>query len=103
MNEDRSYIGRRIREARDIRGKTQAELGDALGYTPMAISHFEKGIRELKFSDLQKVAEFFAMPLNFFLPSSSLAETTLFRTSSTDDPEISKALNDFDKFIRERK
>lgn len=95
MEETNKYVGRRIREAREERGITQKELGDFLGYSPMGVSHFEKGIRELKFSDIKKLADFFHRDVLFFLPQ----QATYFRAESANDPVTAKSLKDFDAFI----
>ena len=88
-------IGRKIREAREAANKTQKDLGDLLGYTAMAISHFENGIRELKFSDIEKLAKYFQKDLSFFLVS----DFTFFRAKPTDDPVMEKSLKEFDRFV----
>lgn len=92
-------LGRRIREAREEKDLTQKELGDELGYTPMAISHFENGIREMKASDVQKLATFFGKDLAYFFS----AGQTLFRVD-TDSPhknEMEKSISDFDRYLQQ--
>ena len=98
MKETIKYLGKKIREAREEKRITQKELGKRLGYSPMAISHFENGIRELKFSDIQKIASILNKELSFFLSS----DTTLFRSEKTFDPDVEKSLKDFDKFINKK-
>lgn len=101
MKEITKAIGEKIREARENKGITQKELGDFLGYSPMGISHFEKGIRELKLSDLEKLSGFFGKNLSFFLSSG----VTLFRSTSskTNHEGVADSLAAFDKFLIERK
>lgn len=51
-------VGQAIKEARLAKGMTQTELGNILGYSAMAISHFEKGTREIpayRIPEFQKV------------------------------------------------
>lgn len=98
MENIREQLGKKIRDAREEKGLTQKELGKAVGYSPMGISHFEKGIRELKVSDLQKIAGVLNKNLSYFLPSQ-----TFFRAEASDDPATKKSLNDFDKFIEQQK
>lgn len=95
MEEIKKQLGKKIREAREEKKLTQKELGKALGYSFMAISHFEKGIRELKFSDLQRLSKILGKELAYFLPS----RLTFFRAQPSNNPEIKKSLEDFDKFL----
>ena len=97
MIEIRKVVGRRIREAREERKVTQKELGKILNYSPMGISHFENGIRELKVSDIQKLSDYFEKDMSFFLQS----ETVFFRANSTPDANIDKALKDFNAYLDE--
>lgn len=95
MKEIKKNLGDRIREAREEAGMTQKELGKVLEYSPMGISHFENGIRELKISDVKKLSEFFKKDMSYFLQS----ETTLFRASEPMNENISDALKNFDAFL----
>ena len=61
-------IGRRLREARDSAGLSQAELAKALGYeSATAVSLIEAGERKFKIEDLQKAAELFHRDIGYFL------------------------------------
>lgn len=95
MKEIQKVLGERIREAREEMGITQKELGKILEYSPMGISHFENGIRELKISDIRKLSEYFKKDMSFFLQP----ETTLFRASEPMNENISTALKNFDDFL----
>lgn len=99
MQELTKPLGAKIKQARKDKGLTQKDLGDYLGYSPMAISHFENGIRELKFSDLSKVATYLNRDLNFFLASGQ----TLFRVDnqSPEKSEMEKSVADFDRFLQQ--
>lgn len=101
MNEISAKIGERIKAAREDKGLTQKQLGDYLGYSPMGISYFEKGVREIKISDLQKIAGFFGKSLSDLLPSN----TTMFRAdkNSGNEMEVGQSLAAFDKFLQQRK
>ncbi len=99
MEEIRKQLGKKIREAREEKELTQKELGKIIGYSPMAISHFEKGIRELKLSDLQKLSKILEKELAYFLPS----KVTFFRAQPSNNPEITKSLKDFDKSLDQKK
>ena len=67
----------------------------------MGISHFENGIREMKISDIQKIAGYFGKNLEYFLSSG----LTMFRVDGggASDASVSQSLSDFDKFLANRK
>ncbi len=88
MEEIRRVLGKKIRDAREEKGVTQKEVGELLGYSAMGISHFENGIRELRLSDLQKLADFFAKPLSFFFPTNEASASALYRADRSSDPEV---------------
>ena len=99
MNEVKKVIGKKIRDARDEKGITQKELGAILGYSPMGISHFENGIRELKVSDIQKLASYFNKDMSYFLQP----DLTFFRASNVIGKaraEADKAMEDFDDYLK---
>ncbi len=98
MIELKKVLGKRIREARDEKGITQKDLAEFLGYSPMGISHFENGIRNLKISDVQKLSQFFNKDLSYFLQP----DTTLFRASSNQVVDVETAMSDFDNFLNEK-
>lgn len=100
MQEITKAIGEKIKQAREEKGLTQKELGDFLGYSPMGVSHFEKGIRELKFSDLKKLSGYFGKDLSYFLASGR----TMFRTGKNADQDgVADSLASFEKHLIERK
>ena len=100
MQEIRKVIGEKIREAREAKGMTQKELGDFLEYSHMGISHFEKGVREMKISDIEKLAKFFGKDFSYFLSTG----VTMFRAGGdTQDTSVTESLSAFDKFLVNRK
>ncbi len=103
MNNIKKYVGNKIREAREEKGLTQKELGETLGYSPMGISHFEKGIREIKMSDIKKLAEYLGKNLLYFLPTDKKPETTFFRSDGEVDTEKQASLEKFNKYIEKIK
>ncbi len=100
MQEISRKIGEQIKMAREEKGLTQKELGDYLGYSAMGISHFEQGAREVKISDVHKLADFFGKDVSFFLSPS----LTMFRGSTTDNDRAAttKSLTDFEKYLEDR-
>ena len=94
MKELREGIGQRIKALREAKGLNQTQLGKLLGYSPMGISYFEQGKRDLKISDLKLIAEFFKVEMSDFLPKSQ----TLYRKSDTSS-SINASLKSFDEHI----
>jgi len=76
-------LGRRLREARQARGMTQAELGAALGLedensAAPRISRYERGDRMPDEKTMDALASALGLPVAYFHASSeSLAETIL--------------------------
>lgn len=99
MQELQKALGKRIREAREAAGLTQKELGDKMDYTPMAISHFENGIRDMKLSDMHRLSSVLNRDLSFFLSTGQ----TFFRAdnNSPHKAEMEKSISDFDKFLQQ--
>lgn len=99
MQEIRKIVGERIREAREEKNMTQRELGNVLGYSHMGISHFEKGVREMKLSDIERLASFFGKNISYFLSTG----VTMFRADGhAQDSAVSDSLSAFDKFLNSR-
>ena len=83
-----NFISKKIREAREEKGITQKELADALGYSPMGISHFERGMRGIKMSDIEKLAKYLGKKMFYFLPpeeKEEKIETTFLRNDDSND------------------
>ncbi len=105
MKEISKFIGNRIRELREERSVTQKQLGETLGYSPMGISHFENGIRDLKMSDLGTLAKFFGVDISYFFPVENKIMThepspILFRAGQGyDNHQVAKSIEDFEKFL----
>lgn len=51
-------VGERIKQIRISKGITQTELADAIGTTKVAISRYELNKRELRFEQVQNIANF---------------------------------------------
>jgi len=60
-------IGERIRQAREDRGWTQAQLGEALGYSQATIGNYELGRRHIGLDDLYRIADALNKPYAFFV------------------------------------
>ncbi len=62
-----AQIGERIRQAREDRGWTQAQLGEALGYSQATIGNYELGRRHVGLDDLYRIADALSKPYAYFL------------------------------------
>lgn len=67
-------IGERIRQVRQQRGLTMAELGAKVGLTAAAISRYELGQRKLSFGAITQIADALEVPLRSILPSDELSD-----------------------------
>jgi Zn-dependent peptidase ImmA (M78 family)/DNA-binding XRE family transcriptional regulator len=64
-----SGLGRRIREARERKGLTQADIASALGKTPTAVSYWESGQRSPGLDDLTQLTRLLGVGVAALLPS----------------------------------
>lgn len=64
---DKELLGKRIADARELAGMTQAELGAAVELDRTAISRLEKGERKLNVTELVSIAQAVERPLAFFM------------------------------------
>ncbi|GEM_PF-1070805 len=60
-------IGSRIRQAREERGLSQADLAEAIGFSAPSVTNFENAKRRISIEDLHKVAEVLRKPITYFL------------------------------------
>lgn len=66
MNEY-ELIGRRVREVRERHGDSALDLSTVLGCAEGTIYHYEKGRRKITLVDLKKIADYYGVPLAYFL------------------------------------
>jgi len=69
-------LGKRIKQLREYRGMTQAELAQDANLTSQAIGNYERGTRKIDIVTFLKIRQTLDFPINFFLDSSELQETT---------------------------
>jgi len=63
-----AFVRKRIREAREERKMTQAELGRAINKSGVVISDLERGRTEVNAADLMKIAYVLEKPIKYFFP-----------------------------------
>jgi Zn-dependent peptidase ImmA (M78 family)/transcriptional regulator with XRE-family HTH domain len=66
LRSEESVIPERITQARELRGLTKSALGENLGHTPAAITHWENGSKRPEMYNLVKMARLFGVPVTFF-------------------------------------
>jgi transcriptional regulator with XRE-family HTH domain len=84
VSETTTWVARRVREARDHAGLTQAELAERLDVTQTAVSYWEGGKRAPGLDDLIAIADALNQPVTYFLPLKSSRESirTLLRATA---------------------
>jgi transcriptional regulator with XRE-family HTH domain len=60
------HVGSRVRMRRMMLGRTQSQLGEALGLTFQQVQKYEKGTNRISASRLQQISETFQVPVEFF-------------------------------------
>jgi transcriptional regulator with XRE-family HTH domain len=60
------HVGSRVRMRRLMLGRSQAQLGEALGLTFQQVQKYEKGTNRISASRLQQISETFQVPIEFF-------------------------------------
>lgn len=64
---DRRTIGHRLRQAREVAGLTQGEVGKSIGKSQSAISDYERGRLGIELPELMKLAKIVGQPTSYFL------------------------------------
>lgn len=67
-------FGENLRNLRKQRGYTQDKLAQALGTSQAAITGYEVGTREPSFTTIQRIADFFGVPMSALMPSEDLVD-----------------------------
>lgn len=67
MSKGYDFIGDRIKRLRVLKGRTQIELGNAIGLPKQSVSLIEKGQRRVSSEELEKICHFFGIPVEFLL------------------------------------
>lgn len=95
-------LGRRIAEAREASGRTQASLADALRLERTAIVRVESGQRKVSATELIAIAAFLERPIDWFVSESPPAVVSRRRDpaiggfSKALDRELEDAVRDVD-------
>ncbi len=91
-------VGKQIRELRTTlrdRGISQEELAQAVKTTANTISRWETATYKPSISDLEKLAQFFGVPITLFFPQSepkSRTNALLTATTDLDDADLEEVM-----------
>jgi len=92
-------IGEKIKKLRRLKEKTQKELGDFLGCSEAQISHIENGNRKISIDDINKIANFFNVPYEYFFAKQGNFVNFRYDNKNSETEEINNDLiSDFKKF-----
>ncbi len=99
-------IGKRIREYRVKKGKSQAELGKALEHSHAAVSDIETGKTDVSATDLALIAQFLEVPLTELLREESFSAPYIQardgkNATSEDKKELDASTEAFRQHIRD--
>lgn len=84
--------GERIKEARKAKHMTQEELGELVGVTGVTIMRYEKGQREPRMDQLQKIGDVLGINWTYLIGSPVGGETLEEAASVYDDAQESRIL-----------
>jgi Zn-dependent peptidase ImmA (M78 family)/transcriptional regulator with XRE-family HTH domain len=85
LRTEENVIPERITQARELRGLTKSALGDNLGLTPAAITHWENGSKRPEMPNLVRMAKLCGVPVTFFhrsLPAAIRIPLLTFRSNA---------------------
>ena len=87
------YAGERLRIARQLAGRSQQQLGKALGVTFQAVQKYESGENRLSAGRLVRAAAFLGVDLGFFAKDAAPHPDALAQSSgfSADEMELVRA------------
>ncbi len=85
-------IGQRLRTARDALNYTLEKVEQATGISKSALSNFETGQREPKFSQLSRLAELYKRSIEFFLTDKPITDPLMLWRDKPDSQEEMKEI-----------
>jgi transcriptional regulator with XRE-family HTH domain len=91
-------IGERVRMARQARGRSQTDLGKAVGVTFQQVQKYENGVNRISASRLLRIAETLGLPVAAFFEEEEHApppETDFhvaYEFARLNDPEVKRRI-----------
>lgn len=90
-------IGKRIKEAREMRNLTQAQLADKIGITPSSITNYENGTSHPKEPILYKLMNALSVDANFLFQDEMKANVIAYNAHEESIIETYRSLDPLDK------
>lgn len=110
---DKEVLRRRITEARESQGLSQAELAEKAGVTPAAISQIEKGHRVPTIPVLRRIVSVLGVTIDYLTGKTDQPELedmlqyedakTFFRGFQSLDPDDQKTVSKLVEFLRSKR
>lgn len=75
-DQDPEIFSKRLKQARELRGLSQAQLAAKAGLPPASISHFESGPRKPSFDNLKSIASALDVTTDYLLGRSNTPEAS---------------------------
>ncbi|QNK87792.1 helix-turn-helix transcriptional regulator [Sporosarcina sp. resist] len=69
-------LGKRLAELRNMKGISQYELADRLGFSRGKLANYEQGSRQPDYETLKLIANYFGVTTDYLLDNSDIAEPT---------------------------
>ncbi|WP_327250946.1 helix-turn-helix domain-containing protein [Streptomyces sp. NBC_01244] len=72
--EQRSHLGRRLKETREYLGLSQQQVSERTGIVRSAVSDIERGVRRVEVMELKKLARLYRLSVSYFLDEDEAAD-----------------------------
>lgn len=92
-------IAQKLLKLRESSNLTQSQLANKLFISQQTYSRYETGLTEPTISTLQKIADFYCIPLNYFSESNQHDYSTIFILSNEEIETLKKAKKIIEKII----
>lgn len=84
---NKEVLGKNIRDYRQLRNMTQAQLAEAIGVAPSTISMYETGVREPDMDTIEAIADIFNIRKRDLVPEKADALNSADENTVTFSPE----------------
>lgn len=72
--EQRSHLGRRLKDTREYLGLSQQQVAERTGIVRSAVSDIERGVRRVEVMELKKLARLYRLSVSYFLDEDEAAD-----------------------------
>lgn len=92
----------RLKNLRASKNMSQNKLAQILGVQPMAVSRYERGLREPDMETLQKLADYFDVSVDYLMGRTDIKKTPLVEAKGDKVDEIAAILHQLTPENQER-